>query len=92
MKLRWTGKAIDDAGRVYGFLARLNPEAAQNALEQISITVSRLPNQPRIGMRLTDYAPREVRRIIVGRYEVRYEIAAGEIIVLRLWHGREERR
>ncbi|MGD9811986.1 MAG: type II toxin-antitoxin system RelE/ParE family toxin [Sphingobium sp.] len=37
------------------------------------------------------YKPREVRRIIVGNYEMRYEIAAGTIFILRLWHCRENR-
>jgi hypothetical protein len=27
----------------------------------------------------------------VGHYEMRYEIAAGTIIILRLWHCRENR-
>lgn len=28
---------------------------------------------------------------LVGRYELRYEIDASRIYVLRLWHTREER-
>ncbi len=44
-----------------------------------------------MGERLDAYAPREVRRIIVGSYELRYEIAAGTIFILRLWHCRENR-
>jgi len=35
--------------------------------------------------------PREVRRIIVGDYELRYEIADATIFILRLWHSRENR-
>lgn len=35
--------------------------------------------------------PREVRRILVGQYEVRYEIRASTIIMLRLWYTREDR-
>jgi hypothetical protein len=46
---------------------------------------------PRLGEKLEAYEPREVRRIIVGHYEMRYEIAAGTIIILRLWHCRENR-
>lgn len=37
------------------------------------------------------YKPREVRRIIVGDYELRYEIANATIFILRLWHCREGR-
>jgi plasmid stabilization system protein ParE len=46
---------------------------------------------PRIGEKLDAYAPREVRRIIVGSYEMRYEIAGATINILRLWHCRENR-
>jgi len=40
---------------------------------------------------LEEFAPREVRRSIVGPCEMRYEIAAQSIFILRLWHGHEER-
>jgi hypothetical protein len=37
------------------------------------------------------FATREVRRIIVGQYEMRYEIAGAKIFILRLWNCREDR-
>ena len=46
---------------------------------------------PRIGERLDEFEPREVRRILVGHYEMRYEIQDSTIYVLRLWHTRENR-
>ena len=46
---------------------------------------------PRIGEKLFEFEPREVRRILVGQYEMRYEIQNETIYVLRLWHTREER-
>jgi hypothetical protein len=46
---------------------------------------------PRLGEKLVAYEPREVRRIIVGNYEMHYEIAMGTIFMLRLWHCRENR-
>jgi plasmid stabilization system protein ParE len=52
---------------------------------------SRLRDQPRIGEKLEQYEPREVRRILVGRYEMRYEVPAPSIFVLRVWHTREHR-
>jgi hypothetical protein len=44
-----------------------------------------------MGEKLDAFAPREVRRIIVGQYEMRYEIADANIFILRLWHCREYR-
>lgn len=51
----------------------------------------RLLEHPRLGEKLEEFEPREVRRILVGRYEMRYEIAVDTIYVLRLWHTREDR-
>jgi plasmid stabilization system protein ParE len=42
-------------------------------------------------MRLPEFAPREVRRILIGDYEIRYELAERDLIVLRIFHTREDR-
>jgi len=43
-------------------------------------------------MRLLNiYHPREIRRFLIGPYELRYEIAGDDIYLLNLWHGREDR-
>jgi hypothetical protein len=39
---------------------------------------------PRIGEKLDEFDPREVRRILVSKYEIRYEIQESTIYVLRL--------
>ncbi|MEB0023923.1 type II toxin-antitoxin system RelE/ParE family toxin [Actimicrobium sp. CCI2.3] len=46
---------------------------------------------PRIRECLDEFKPREVRRILVGHYEIRYEVQDSTIYVLRLWHTREDR-
>jgi hypothetical protein len=46
---------------------------------------------PRLGRQLERYAPRDVRRLIVGNYELQYELRHDVILVLRIWHGREDR-
>jgi hypothetical protein len=46
---------------------------------------------PRIGERLEEFEPRDVRRILIGHYELRYEIQSSTIYLLRLWHTREYR-
>jgi plasmid stabilization system protein ParE len=57
----------------------------------LSKAPSILLNNPRIGEQLFEFAPREVRRLLAGSYELRYEIQESTIYVLRLWHTREER-
>lgn len=51
----------------------------------------RLLEHPRIGERLSQFEPREIRRVLVGAHEVRYEIVGSQIYVLSLWHSRESR-
>lgn len=91
MKIRWTSKAHDDLSRLYAFLAKRNPRAAARAVQSLVKAPTRLATQPRIGEKLEEFEPREVRRLVIGRYELRYEIQLRTIYVLRLWHARERR-
>ncbi len=91
MKIRWTRKASSDLARLHAHLYPVAPAAAARVVQQLAHAPDRLLDYPRIGEKLEAYAPREVRRIIVGDYEMRYEIAAGTIFILRLWHCREGR-
>jgi hypothetical protein len=43
-----------------------------------------LLRNPRIGEQLFEFEPREVRRLIVGQYEIRYEIQASTVYLLRI--------
>jgi plasmid stabilization system protein ParE len=90
MRLSWTRKATSDLVRLHEFLAPVNTRAAAEIVRVLTRAVGRLPQQPRIGVKLDEFAPREIRRIIVGHYEIRYEIDADGIHILRLWHTREE--
>ncbi len=60
-------------------------------MEGLRTAPNRLPKQPRAGRILRGFAPRDVRRIIVGAYEMRYELVGGVVIILRIWHTREDR-
>jgi plasmid stabilization system protein ParE len=91
MALRWTGKALSDLTRLHEFLATVNRPAAARSVQSLTAAAASLVVNPRIGERLDEFEPREIRRILVGRYELRYEIAASAIHILRLWHTREER-
>ena len=91
MKITWTSKALSDLVRLYEFLSVKDKRAAARAVQSLSAAPDRLLEQARIGEILDEFAPREVRRIIVGRYEMRYEIQESLIFVLRIWHTREDR-
>jgi plasmid stabilization system protein ParE len=91
MKIQWTRKAASDLVRLHDHLKPVAPKAAARVIEQLASAPNRLVDYPRIGEKLDAFAPREVRRIIVGQYEMRYEIADANIFILRLWHCREYR-
>jgi plasmid stabilization system protein ParE len=87
----WSPEAADDLDRLYAFLAPVAPDTAGKVLATLSRAPDRLLIHPRIGARLEGFNPREVRRIIVGKYELRYEILPDVIYVVRIWHSREDR-
>lgn len=91
MNLQWTGKALSDLARLYEFLAPVNQPAAARIVQSLAAAPANLLVNPRIGERLEEFEPREVRWILVGTYEMRYEIQESIIYVLRLWHTREAR-
>lgn len=91
MRVKWTSKASANLVRLHDFLAAVNRETAVRVVQSLAAAPRRLQEHPRLGERLDEFAPREVRRIIVGPYELRYEIRNDTIYVVRLWHTREER-
>ncbi len=91
MELKWTSKGLSDVARLYEFLAVVNQPAAARTVQQLTSAPDALLDNPRIGERLDEFEPRDVRRLLIGHYELRYEIAQGCIYVLRLWHTREHR-
>lgn len=85
--------AVEDVERLRAFLDQNNPGAAQRALASIWTAIERLQEFPDIGMR-TDA---DIRQIVVrfgaSGYIVRYAAVRGDgdILITRIWHGREAR-
>ena len=91
MDLKWTGKALSDLARLYEFQATVNQPAAARAVQALAKAPNVLLANPRLGEQLFEFEPREVRRLLVGHYEMRYEIRHSTLYVLRFWHTREAR-
>lgn len=91
MRIRWLSTADRDISRLYNFLADVSPNVAATRIQNIVASVGKLADHPRIGLRRDEYGPDEVRSLLVGDYEIRYQIIGDEIAVLRVWHTREER-
>ncbi|MEI8663650.1 type II toxin-antitoxin system RelE/ParE family toxin [Xenorhabdus bovienii] len=91
MELKWTSKALSDLARLYEFLSLANKPAAARTGQALTQAPTILLTNPCIGEQLFQFEPREVRGILVGEYEIRYEVIDSIIYVLRLWHTRENR-
>jgi len=88
--IKWTTSAERDIVKVYDFLARSNPKAAVQTVKLLIEGIEKIDAFPQLGIKLDDFKPREVRRIIIGDYEIRYELTKNTLFVLRLWHSRED--
>jgi len=91
MEIQWTGKAMSDLARLYEFLAPVNQPAAVKVVRSLTGGATRLVDNPRLGEPLHQFDPRDVRRLQIGHYEVRYEIQGSAIFILRLWQTHEDR-
>lgn len=81
------------ARRVRHFLGVNNPEAAKRALQTIFTALERLEEFPGLGRPTEDPAIRQIVIPFGARgYVVRYTVHGNrDVLVLRLWHGREAR-
>jgi len=65
---------LTDLVRLHEFLAPVDERAAARTVQALTTAQFSLLAHPRIGEKLEEFEPREVRRILVGQYEMRYEI------------------
>ena len=91
MPLKWTASAERDLVRLHAFLAPVNSSVAAKVVKQLVSGAEQLLTYPQLGVVLEEFAPRDVRRVIVGDYELRYEVTENLIYILRFWHAREDR-
>ena len=95
MKHSFAAEALSDLQRLHDFIAQENPSAANHVARELLDGISGLRRFPRMGKRvavaLEQLAPDEIRDWFSGDYIVRYLILDDRIVILRVWHGREDR-
>ena len=91
MRIEWASRAVDDLARLHDILTGVDRRAAARVVRALVAAPGKLSEHPRLGEKLERYEPREVRRIFVGRYEMRYEVRGDAVTILRVWHAREDR-
>jgi len=91
MKIEWSSQATDDLIRLHYFLSGKSDRAADEAVRRIVVGSLALESSPRRGPIVEKYLPREVRRLLVGDYEIRYEVHGDDVYIVAVFHMREER-
>lgn len=86
--------ALTDVERLRAFLDQANPGAARRAMAAVLMAIERLQEFHDLGMATGDA---DIRQIVIrfgaSGYIVRYVVLAetGDILITRIWHGREAR-
>ena len=91
MNLKLTERAVGDMARLKAFVAEHDPAAAERVAEKLLESLRTLTEQPFAGRSLEDMS---VRQWVAGDYYyvARYVVRGDdEVIVVRIWHGREAR-
>lgn len=92
--IEWSDDARKDLERVQWFLYGLSPKTAIRMAKAILISADVLMQSPKIGRPLGDDSDRREYYVPFGGsyYVLRYMLTPeDDIIVLRVWHGRENR-
>lgn len=90
----WRHRALEDIDRLYNFLFEKNEEAAIKAARVILRGSTLLEESSRLGRPMADGTGRRELFIPFGSgfYVLRYFLASGAVVIVRVWHGRENRR
>ncbi len=94
-QINWLSGALLDMARLRQFLKNENPLVAKKASHRILSAVNLLIKNPEAGMPSQDEDCEAFRDLYApfgrGGYTIRYRIKQQTIIIVRVWHSREER-
>lgn len=89
LRLEFTHSAVQDIKRLREFIESKNPQAASRMGKQLHLTLSRLVEQPQLGRTLSELSG--LREWVAGNYIARYTIFEEYIVIIRIWHTKEDR-
>ena len=93
--LKWLPEAVEDLARLREFIRVHNSDAATRAASRIREAARKLLDNPAIGRPVADINRSDLRDWFVpfgqAGYGVRYLITDDAVIIVKIWHGRENR-
>jgi len=92
MRIVYSVDAIEDLERLRLFIAGYNEAAANRISLNLVSKIKQLVDHPCLGVAINHAdAPENMRQLIVGNYIVRYQFSEELILILRIWHQKEDR-
>lgn len=92
MRLVYSKEAVEGLVRLRDFIAEKDPTAAARIAAELIARVENLCSFPHLGQGVARAPqPDVVRDMVFGNFVVRYSVHSDALVVLRLWHQREER-
>ena len=92
-KLLYSPEAVDDLARLREFIALKNPSAARRVASELLAGIGKLTEFPRMGLKVAQAPdPDLIRDLFIQQYTIRYLLAEPQILVLRVWHDKENEK
>lgn len=89
LRVEWKPTAQADLEAIFAYLLPLNPFAAEHVVQELVVAADSLATFPRRGRPGRAKGTREL--VAVWPYVMVYEIRDGAVVILRLWHGAQDR-
>lgn len=93
--LKWLPEAVADLVRLREFIRVHNPDAAQRAAKRILEAAHKLLELPLLGRPVLTIDRPQLRDLFIpfgqAGYWMRYTFTDDQIMIVRVWHGREDR-
>jgi plasmid stabilization system protein ParE len=87
MRIIYNSRAANDLNEILAYLAERNPFAADEQLSRFEAAVRRIGQNPDIGIVIR----RNIRRIVVGKYLIVYNIGVETITIEYIRHSARRR-
>lgn len=90
----WLPEALADVARLRAFLEDKNPSAAARAAQTLRDGAKLLRGFPELGRPMNDDTGRRELFLAFGSgaYVLRYMLDGDAVVILRVWHSRENRQ